>query len=175
MLDVVNEKDEVIGEDHKSQKAAKGFISRVAAVFLCDLDGYIYICKRAAHKKFSPNLYDLAAVGAVLAGESYKDAAKRELKEELDIDCDLVMLNKFYQEAEQIEGGEKLKYFCAVFFGKTNAEPKLNEELSEIKKVSFASLKSGLENDSEKFCPGFINDFNQIKGEIEKYILNIQS
>ena len=34
MLDVVNEQDEVIGQDLKSSKIEKGFISRVAAVFL---------------------------------------------------------------------------------------------------------------------------------------------
>lgn len=167
LIDIVNEKDEVIGAEYKSLKAEKGFISRVAAVFLCDLKGDIIICKRAAHKKYSPNLYDLAAVGAVLQGESYQEAAQRELEEELQIKCELTMLDKFYQEAESVGEGEKLKYFCAVFLGKTDVEPVLNEELSEIRKLSWDELQLELKNGLEKFCPGFINDFGQVKEKLE--------
>lgn len=169
-MDIVNEKDEVIGSGYKSLKAEKGFISRVAAVFLVDSKGEIIICKRAPHKKYSPNLYDLAAVGAVLQGETYEDAAQRELEEELGIKCELRMLKKFYQEAETIQGGEKLKYFCGVFLGETDTNPVLNEELSEIRKMTWNELQFELKNNSEKFCPGFINDFAEAEDEIRRIV-----
>src|SRR4030043_574475 len=38
-LDIVNEKDEVVGKELKSRTLEKGFISRVAAIYLCDSDG----------------------------------------------------------------------------------------------------------------------------------------
>lgn len=170
LLDVVNENDEVIGEAYKDQKAEFGFISRVAAVFLCDLENNILICKRAPHKKYSPNLYDLAAVGAVLQGETYEEASLRELEEELGIKCELQMLDKFYQEAEAVGDGKKLKYFCAVFLGKTDAQPVLNEELSEIRKISWDQLQLELKNNLNKFCPGFINDFRQVEEKLGKII-----
>ena len=170
LLDVVNVNDEVIGAEYKDRKAELGFISRVAAIFLCDLSGNIYICKRAPHKKYSPNLYDLAAVGAVLQGETYQDAAGRELEEELGIKCELSLLDKFYQEAEPVGNGQRLKYFCAVFLGKTADQPVLNEELSEIRKVTLSELRSELKKEREKFCTGFINDFKQAEKHIEEYV-----
>ncbi len=170
LIDIVNGEDEVIGAEYKSLKAEKGFISRVAAVFLSDSDGNLIICKRAPHKKYSPNLYDLAAVGAVLQGETYEDASLRELEEELGIKCELQLLDKFYQEAEAVGDGEKLKYFCAVFLGKTDAEPILNEELSEIRKMSWEQLQLELKNNLEKFCPGFVNDFRQVEEKLERII-----
>lgn len=170
LLDIVNENDEVIGVGEKDQKAELGFISRVAAIFLFDLNGNIYICKRAAHKKYSPNLYDLAAVGAVLQGESYEEAAVRELEEELSVRCELKMMDKFYQEAEDTGNGKKLKYFCAVFLGQTDEIPILNEELSEIKKLSWEQLQNELENNLDKFCPGFINDFRQVEEKLQEII-----
>lgn len=81
-LDVVNEKDEVVGKELKSKKLEKGFISRVAAVYLCDSEGKFLMCKRADHKDDAPGLWDLAACGNVESGESYEQAARRELKEE---------------------------------------------------------------------------------------------
>lgn len=170
LLDIVNENDEVIGVGQKDLKAELGFISRVAAVFLCDMNGDIYVCKRAAHKKYSPNLYDLAAVGAVLQGETYDEAAARELEEELSVKCKLKMLDKFYQEAEDTGNGKKLKYFCAVFLGQTDENPILNEELSEIKKLSWNELQIEFKNNLDKFCPGFVNDFRQVEGKLREAI-----
>ena len=49
LVDIVNERDEIIGSDFKSRKAELGFISRASAVFLHDSDGNIVVCKRAPH------------------------------------------------------------------------------------------------------------------------------
>lgn len=67
LVDIVNEKDEVIGQDLRSNKIKKGFISRLAAVFLVDSSGKFITTKRAEDKKIDPGLYDLAAVGNVLS------------------------------------------------------------------------------------------------------------
>lgn len=159
LVDVVNIKDEVIGVRNKHEKEDADFISRVIAVFLFDNEKRLLLCKRAPNKKYSPNLYDCSAVGAVISNETYEDAAKRELKEELDIECDLVLLARFYEEAEMDKNGSKLKYFCSVFMGITEEIPHLNEELSEIKKICMSELKNEMRSNKEKFCPGFVNDF----------------
>jgi isopentenyldiphosphate isomerase len=168
IVDIVNEKDEVIGQAMKSEKAEKGFISRVAAVILADSRGKIILAKRSEKKKYSPGLWDLAAVGSVMAGETYEASARRELKEELGIECELKLLNKFYQEAENLGGGQKLKYFCGVFLGKTDAVPVLNNELSEMRKISLQELEGETKNNPEKFCQGFLNDFGQVREKLKK-------
>lgn len=170
LVDIVDINDQIVGTELKSRKAELGYISRVAAVLIADLENNLYICKRAPHKKYSPNLYDLAAVGAVLQGESYQQAAERELLEELGIDCQLEMLDKFYMEAESVSQSAKLRYFCGVFFGRTADTPKLNEELSEIRKISQPDLKQELASNKEKFCPGFLSDYAQVEAKIEQIL-----
>ena len=62
MVDIVNEHDEVIGQEMKSKKIDQGFISRVVAIFLIRSNGKLIICKRAETKKDVANKYDLATV-----------------------------------------------------------------------------------------------------------------
>lgn len=163
-VDVVDEKDRVIGQDLKSQKPVKNFISRVVAIFLANSKGNLLICKRAPHKKNAADLYDLAAFGNVILGESYEEAAIRELKEELDISCDLKMLDKFYQEISN--DGKKFKIFCGVFLGVTDDCLRLNEELVEVKEMSFGEIETELRLNSDSFCPGFVNDFMKVKDKL---------
>ncbi len=166
LVDVVNEKDEISGQDLRINKIKKGFIFRVAAAFLIDSGGKFIITKRAKQKDIDSGLYDLAAVGGVLAGESYEQAIKRELQEELSISCEVKMLDKFYWEIKRNEGF--FKTFCAVFLGKTDQIPKLNDEVSEFKKMSLAEIKKEIKNHPEEFCPGFMNDFKQVEEKLLK-------
>jgi len=164
LVDVVSENDEIIGQDLRSNKIEKNFISRVAAVFLVDSEGKFIITKRAEQKRTDPGLLDLAAVGGVLAGESYETAAKRELEEELSIVCEMELLEVFYQEIHRADGA--LKYFCGVFLGKTDQVPELNHEVSEFVKMSLNEIRNEIATCPEKFCPGFMNDFRQVKDKL---------
>lgn len=173
LVDIVNERDEVVGSDLKSRKAELGFISRASAVFLHDSEGNIVVCKRAPHKKFSPNSYDLAAVGSVCAGETYEEAARRELFEEVGITCDLTLLDVHYQEA--VEGGVMMRHFCGIFLGCSDEEPVLNDELSEWKKLSYTQLVEALAREPEKFCPGLVNDFRCVQEQLSRRFTNGKS
>lgn len=165
MVDVVNDKDEVIGEDLKSQKIAKGFISRVVAIFLVRSNGKLIVCKRADHKKNAANLYDVAAFWNVMQGESYLEGAQRELQEELNITCSLKPLEKIYQE---VHNDDKIyKIFCGIFVGTTDEPIQLNEELIEAKEMSFDEVEKEVSEHQEMFCPGFINDFAQVKDQLK--------
>ena len=163
LVDVVNSNDEVIGQDMKNQKIAKDFISRVVAIFLLDADGKMILCRRSDKKTNAAGLYDLAAFGNVMAGETYEQAAFRELKEELNIECDLKILDKFYQENHNDD--KVYKIFCGVFFGKTDKPLTLNHELVEVKKMTLEEVKNDLLKNSRNYCPGFVNDFNQVENK----------
>lgn len=169
LVDLVNEKDEVLGQDLKSQKKIKNFISRTVGIFIRNSDGKFLICKRGAHKKNDPNVYDVSAYGNVMAGETYEDAAKRELFEETGITCDLVFLEKYYREVES-NGQKHSKNFCAIFFGESDQEPKLNEELSGYKMMNFNDLERAATGESRDYCQGLKDDFNKVREKLLEHI-----
>jgi len=164
-VDIVNERDEVMGKELKSKKTKMGFISRVVGVMIQDSEGKFIICKRGAHKKLEAEKYDLAAFGNVKSGEDYRTAAARDLWEELNIRCPLYLLDKFYQEVDDSKYG-KIRFFCGVFLGYSDEKTKLNHEVSSFKKMSFEELEADIKKNPGKFCQGFINDFNQIKEKL---------
>jgi isopentenyldiphosphate isomerase len=138
-----------------------GFISRVAAILVKDSAGKYIISKRGSHKKLDADKCDLSAFGNVDAGEDYQTAARRELMEELGINCEVKMLDKFYQEVDH--KGKMYKFFCGVFLAESDDEPKLNHELVSYQKMSLEEIKKDVEENPDKFCQGFKNDFNQVK------------
>ncbi|MFA7662514.1 MAG: NUDIX domain-containing protein [Patescibacteria group bacterium] len=164
LVDVVDLKDNVIGQDLKSNKIAKNFISRVVAILLFDSENNLILCRRADKKISAAGKYDLAVCGNVEVGESYEKAANRELKEELGIECELKLLDKFYQEMN--DDGKIYKMFCGVFVGKTDQKLTLNHELVEVKKMTIVEVERDIENNPDKYCPGFINDFYQVKDKL---------
>jgi 16S rRNA (adenine1518-N6/adenine1519-N6)-dimethyltransferase len=167
-IDVVNEKDEVVGKELKSKKPEQGFISRVVAIFVQDSSGRLIVCKRASHKKIDADKYDLSAFGNVDAGENYEQAAQRELREETGLACPVKMLDKFYQENEH--DGKKFKIFCGVFLVKSDEEPKLNHEVVSFRKMSVGEIKKEMTKNPNIFCQGFKNDFNRVKNFLNKNI-----
>lgn len=160
-VDIVNQDDEVIGKELKSKKPELNFISRVVAVLVKDSNGMFVVSKRGPHKKIDAEKYDLSAFGNVDAGEEYEQAAKRELREELGIECQLTMLDKFYQENEH--DGKKFKIFCGVFLADSDEEPKLNHELVSYRKMTFNEIEQNMRKTPDEFCQGFRNEFNRVK------------
>jgi len=165
LIDVVNEKDEVVGSELKSKKFELGFISRVVAIIVRDSEGKIIVCKRGPHKTIDANMFDLSAFGNVDAGENYQQAAQRELWEETGIKSPVKMLDKFY--LENIHGDRKIKLFCGVFLSESDDEPKLNHELVSFRKMSVDELEKEMQETPEKFCQGFIKDFSHVKGKLK--------
>lgn len=161
LVDIVNEKDEVIGRAPKGEKIAKGFVSRNVAIFLADSEGNLIITRRAASKRSYPDRYDASACGNVTAGESYEAAAKRELLEELGIDCSLIFLGKIYNE---FESEHRLRYFTGIFAGRWDGEARLlGGELSELRKMTVAEISELIARSPDLFTPGFVADFPVVK------------
>ena len=165
LLDIVDEKDNIIGQDTKENKFRKGLISRNVAIFILDDNKKLLIVKRSSQKKSFPNRYDAAACGNVKAGESYEDAAKREVMEELNIECDLKFLGKIYNQFK--EDDLTIKYFTSIFLGHFSGEVTLSDELVELKKLSVEEVEELINKNKDLFTPGFVNDFLSVKDKLK--------
>jgi len=159
LLHVVNEQDEVIGSDTKSNKLSKRFISRNVAIYVKDNEGKFIVCQRADNKITYPGCLDVSAVGHVKFGETYEQAAARELKEELGIDCELKFcVKKFTSMPHE---GKPIEFFTSIFWGRHDGEVKLNEELVNHKKFTREELLKLMDESPEKFVPTFREDFKR--------------
>ena len=84
-LDVVNEKDLVLGQKPRLHCLKLGLLHRAIMVFVIDREGNVILQKRSKQKSWCPGYWTVSCTGHVRAGESYSAAAKRELKEELGL------------------------------------------------------------------------------------------
>lgn len=82
-LDIVDDSDEVTGAMSRDQVHAEGHRHRTAHVYIRRQDGYLLMQLRAHHLAGFPGRWDCAASGHVASGESYLDAARREVAEEV--------------------------------------------------------------------------------------------
>lgn len=100
-LDIVDDKNQVINQTSKSEVYERKLNHRIVHVFLIHPEtGQIYLQKRSEAKSFLPGYYCTSAGGHVRAGESYEDAAKRELHEELGLDVPVHGVHTFLFESD---------------------------------------------------------------------------
>ena len=91
ILDIVDEYDIIIGQKKRSQVYQEGTVNfRVVNAFLINSLGEIWLPRRTAHKRIFPLCLDMSMGGHLEMGETYEDALKRELKEELNIELNQV-------------------------------------------------------------------------------------
>jgi isopentenyldiphosphate isomerase len=85
IFDVVNERDEVIGQQSRSEVHRLGLMHRAVHVLVFNARGQVLLQKRSMTKDRQPGLWDSSASGHVDAGEDYDACAVRELGEEIGL------------------------------------------------------------------------------------------
>jgi isopentenyl-diphosphate delta-isomerase len=152
---LVTEKDEVLGLMEKMQAHENGILHRAFSVFLYNSKGEMLLQKRAAEKYHSPNQWTNACCSHPRIEETYEQAAKRRIKEELGIDCELEEKFWFIYKADV---GQNLweHELDHVFVGNYEGEFNLNkEEVAEVRYISLENLNIELENNPENFTEWF--------------------
>ncbi|MFA6392030.1 MAG: NUDIX domain-containing protein [Patescibacteria group bacterium] len=136
-LDVVNEKDEVIGKASKEDIYKKSLSHRIVHVLVFNGAGEMALQLRGKDVYYCPSHWCTSAGGHVKSGESYETAARRELKEECGIDTEIEFM---YQDIYFHK--ETLKKFLSIFKAVYN-EPLVmrNEEVERIEFFSIDKIK----------------------------------
>jgi isopentenyldiphosphate isomerase len=125
-LDLVDENDVVVGKELRSEVYAQGLNNfRVVNAFLINHEGKIWIPRRSAHKRIFPLCLDMSMGGHVESGETYDEAFKRELMEELNIDADK---NEWKLLAHLTPRGDGVSAFMNVYELQSADNPRYNPE-----------------------------------------------
>lgn len=82
---VVDELDRPIGAVARARLRAEKLIGRGTFIFLFNSQGQLCVHQRTTSKALYPGYWDVCAGGMVAVGETYEQAAKRELAEELGV------------------------------------------------------------------------------------------
>jgi len=149
LIDIVDEHDKVIGAAPRKGIHSTRLKHRAAHIFIIDGKSRIWIEKRAEHCDTYPGYHNSSAAGHVSQGESYEQAAKREVEEELGFkDITLRMLHKL-QASE-----ETSNEFVAFFVGQTDQKPTIHSDTAELILLDVEEIKRMIKNGA-KFTPVF--------------------
>jgi len=97
IFDVVDACDNVIGQASRGEVHSKGLFHRAIHVFVFNEEEEIFLQRRSLVKDVAPGLWSSSCSGHVDSGETYEEAAHRELVEEIfltvhagQLDCTLM-------------------------------------------------------------------------------------
>lgn len=163
MVQIVDDRDQVIDIVPRSVMRAKKLCHRVVRVFLFNSKGEIFIHQRTREKDIYPGYFDTSIAGTVTT-KTYAEEAARELQEEVGIKKVLIQpLFKFKSTATQS--------FCMVYKCVYDGKLKLQEE--EISWGRFMPLNQVKELiKKEKFHPGGLEAWRIY---LKEYILKIST
>ncbi|MBN2095516.1 MAG: NUDIX domain-containing protein [Candidatus Aenigmarchaeota archaeon] len=158
-VDVVNEKDEVIGKIpwREADKPSKERITRAAVVLVFNPKGELFLQKRSRNKIHYPLHWTDSVSGWVDSGETYLEAALREMEEEIGLKRepeDLELLFKIMVETGKRE-------FVCVYRLVTYDPLKLNRaEIEEGRFFKIGEIQQMIDA-GEKISPFFLEIFKK--------------
>lgn len=151
---IVNKKDEVIGSEGLVTALKNGDIRRISRILVFNSKGEMFLQRRPKAKIIAPDCWDQSAGGHVDIGESYEQAAYRELDEELGVSgVKLTKIAYFYLE-EPYKGGVARQFnslYKTTYDGKINTD---KEELAGGRWVTLSEVNKMIKEKPSDFAPG---------------------
>ena len=150
-FDVVDEQDRVLGRAPRSVVHRHHLLHRAVHIFLFNSAGNLLLQMRSERKDEYPLCYTSSASGHLGAGESYDEAAPRELQEELGVLVPLKRLAKF-------SASPQTAYEHTVLY-EAHSDEAVRFDPDEIAAVSFHPLPEiaeMLRTSPQQFSPPFI-------------------
>ena len=95
LVDVIDDAGRTIGVVTRREMRAARLPHRCTYILVFNTRGELFIHLRTPSKDVYPSHWDVAVGGVLAAGETFGDGARRELREELEIDAPLEELFPF--------------------------------------------------------------------------------
>jgi isopentenyl-diphosphate Delta-isomerase len=159
-IQIVDEKDNVIGSEYLFPAIEKGYIRRAARVFVFDTEGKLLIQKRSK-KVRKPLLFDQSAAGHLDEGESYMEAAMREMKEEIGLtNIELKEIVTSYRTKE---------FFNGVYKAVVPPNTELTVDPEEVESMHWMAVDEvdrRIREEPETFTDGFLEIWSGLRDKI---------
>jgi isopentenyldiphosphate isomerase len=135
LVDIVDDDDIVIATVTRSEMRSRRLQHRSVGIAVTSTDGRLLIHRRSLAKDIWPGWWDIAAGGVVDAGETYEEAARRELEEELGVEGDV----EFLSQSRYVD--DDVAEMCRGYRMVHDGPFAFNDgEVCEVRWVTFAEL-----------------------------------
>ncbi|MDD5489466.1 MAG: NUDIX domain-containing protein [Candidatus Moranbacteria bacterium] len=178
-LNIVDENDNIIGEDTRKNIHEKGLIHREIAVWIFNDSKEILFQKRSLTKERYPGLWSASCAGHVEIGDDYEQAALRELEEETGIKAakkDLIFMGKLkkgdFNETDK-PGNNHFKMVYACYFKGKKSDLKLEEgEATSLEFWPIDKILNLPDEEKKDFTPSLVNDevYLNMYRKIKKFV-----
>ena len=165
MCDVVDSDDRILESRLRSEVHVNNSLHRAVHLWIFNSRGELFLQKRSPWKINHPDQWCSSAAGHVDTGETYEEAAHREMKEEIGADCPLV---KFWKVGASEETGyEFVEYLVGLCDGPFCFAP------GEVETGAFfpiEQIRRWVERTPDEFTPLFKMAAAKFLGETERLI-----
>jgi isopentenyl-diphosphate Delta-isomerase len=163
-LIIVDSEDRVLGfRSREDCHEGEGILHRAFSIFIFNGKKELLLQKRSGEKALWPLHWSNSVCSHPRKGESYGDAARRRLIEEMGLQVPLKFLFKFQYQARFRDMGSENE-LCSVFIGKSNGAVRANKsEVAEWKYIALPDLNVDLSENSGEYTPWFKMEWIQIQ------------
>ena len=153
IFDVVNECDEVIGQQTRSEVHRMGLRHRAIHLLVYNSIGELFLQKRSIKKDCFPDTWDSSASGHLDSGEDYDRCILREPREELGLKLKQPPERLFKIDA-CVETGQEFVWVYKLFHeGPFQLDP---EEISDGGWFSIRQIDDWIAASPKDFAPAFV-------------------
>ena len=171
-LVLVDNNDTEIGFCSKAEcHQGEGLLHRAFSVFIFNTEGKLLLQQRSAQKPLWPLFWANSCCSHPRESEQTEGAARRRVREELHLECELDFLFKFKYQAKYRDLGAEHE-FCHVFPGCSDqaavAHP---DEIADLRYIEPAELTREIAANGDRYSPWLKMEWQRIEAEFLDKIL----
>lgn len=163
ILDIVDLQNQVVRVATREEACQIGWLHRAVSILVYNTEGKIFLQQRSSSKKVFPLYWDISVAEHVRSGESFIEAAKRGLQEELGISVEVNLIrpvhmqnSRFEQDGQWVIENELVELYRADHDG----EIKLDlEEVNEGGFFGMDQIQEMINSGTYQFTPWFLDEW----------------
>jgi isopentenyl-diphosphate Delta-isomerase len=161
-IDWVDDEDHPVRVVPRGQALVEGANFRTAHVFVFSLDGELLLQRLAETRERHPGRWGSSVASYLHASETYDQAARRRLFEELGLDAPLTYVGKIRMQ----EDGDSLKFVALYRTTADHAEIYEPRQIAELRYWSGQEIVSALCDSPDEFTPTFQQLYERFESDM---------